>query len=52
VQCKELRTTEGILKAGLEIFEQEPADYVELTLVEKENQLLADLWHIKEEWDN
>jgi dynein heavy chain len=40
------------MKFGLDIFEQEPADYTDLSLVEKENQLLADIWHVKEDWDN
>jgi dynein heavy chain len=47
-----LRVKEEDHKYGLDIFEQEPADYTELSLVEKENQLLADIWHVKEDWDN
>jgi dynein heavy chain len=50
--CADLREKEREMLFGLEIFEQEPADYVELTLVEKENKLLADIWHVKEDWDN
>jgi len=40
------------MRFGLDIFEQEPADYTELTLVEKENQMLANIWMVKEDWDN
>jgi len=50
--CADLRAKEEEHKFGLDIFEQEPADYQELTQVEKENALLADIWHVKEEWDN
>jgi dynein heavy chain len=52
LSCADLRSKEDDMKFGLDIFEQEPADYTDLSLVEKENQLLADIWHVKEDWDN
>lgn len=50
--CADLRAKEEDMRFGLDIFEQEPADYTELTLVEKENQMLANIWMVKEDWDN
>jgi hypothetical protein len=40
------------MKPGLDIFEYDALQYTELTLVERENQLLNEMWELKEDWDN
>ena len=40
------------MKPGLEIFEIESPQYNELTQVERENQLLTEVWELKESFDN
>lgn len=52
VQCMELRQKEEEMKPGLEIFEYDAQQYVELTQVERENQLLTEVWELKEQFDN
>jgi len=47
----ELRTQEENMKFGLEIFNYEPIAYPELTLVEKEIELLTKVWELKNDWD-
>ena len=49
--CVDLRSKEEDMRFGLDIFEQEPADYMDLAQVERENDMLASIWHVKEEWD-
>jgi hypothetical protein len=39
------------MKFGLEIFNYEPIAYPELTLVEKEIDLLNQVWELKNDWD-
>ena len=39
------------MKFGLEIFAYEPIAYPELTLVEKEIELLTKVWELKNDWD-
>lgn len=51
-QCAELRLIEEEMKPGLDIFEYDALQYTELTLVERENQLLNEMWELKEDWDN
>lgn len=46
--CVELRQKEEEMKPGLEIFEYESQQYVELTQVERENQLLTEVWELKD----
>lgn len=40
------------MKPGLDIFNIDAILYPELTQVEKENQLLTDIWDLKEQFDN
>ena len=47
----ELRSHEEQMKFGLEIFTYEPIAYPELTLVEKEIELLTKVWELKNDWD-
>ena len=47
----ELRSHEEQMKFGLEIFAYEPIAYPELTLVEKEIELLTKVWELKNDWD-
>jgi dynein heavy chain len=47
----ELRSHEEQMKFGLEIFNYEPIAYPELTLVEKEIELLTKVWELKNDWD-
>jgi hypothetical protein len=47
-QCLELRQKEEDMKPGLEIFEYDAQQYVELTQVERENQLLTEVWDLKD----
>ena len=39
------------MKPGLEIFEYDAQQYVELTQVERENQLLTEVWDLKDQFD-
>lgn len=39
------------MKFGLEIFDIEPMSYPELSLVEKEIDLLTQIWEVKDQWD-
>jgi dynein heavy chain len=48
---KELREKEEEMKFGLDIFEIEPQNYHELSLVEKEMAQLFEIWGVKQEWD-
>jgi len=50
--CKELRHREEEMKFGLDIFSFDPIHYKDLTLVEKENEMLKDIWAVKQDWDN
>lgn len=50
-QCSELRLIEEEMKPGLDIFEYDAVQYAELTTVERENQLLTEIWELKDEWD-
>jgi dynein heavy chain len=45
---KELREKEEEMKFGLEIFDIDPMPYPELNSVEKEIQLLSELWTLKD----
>lgn len=47
----DLRQHEENMKFGLEIFNYEPIAYPELTLVEKEIDLLNQVWELKNDWD-
>jgi dynein heavy chain len=49
--CTELRQKEEDMKPGLEIFEYDAQQYVELTQVERENQLLTEVWELKDQFD-
>ena len=51
-ECKNLRVAEEAMQFGLEIFMIEPTNYVDLSLVEKENAQLLNIWSIKQEWDH
>jgi len=51
-ECKNLRQQEEDMQFGLEIFNMEPTNYVDLALVEKENASLLNIWSIKQEWDH
>jgi dynein heavy chain, axonemal len=46
-----LREKEEKMKEGLEIFCIEPQFYSELSQVERETDLLMEMWKVKEEWD-
>lgn len=39
------------MKFGLEIFDIDPIPYPELSLVEKEIDLLTQIWEVKDNWD-
>jgi pyruvate formate-lyase activating enzyme-like uncharacterized protein len=39
------------MKFGLDIFEIEPIPYPELGMVEKELDLLTQIWEVKDNWD-
>lgn len=52
LECIELRQKEEDMKPGLDIFNIDAILYPELTQVEKENQLLSDIWDLKEQFDN
>lgn len=52
LDCIELRQKEEEMKPGLDIFNIDSIMYPELHLVEKENQLLSDIWDLKEQFDN
>lgn len=49
--AKELREKEEENKFGQELFDIDPVSYPELTTMERENQLLSEVWGIKEKWD-
>lgn len=49
--CVELRQKEEDMKPGLEIFGYEAQHYGDLVLVEKENQLLTEVWELKDQFD-
>lgn len=40
------------MKPGLDIFGYDAQQYPELTLVEKENKLLTEVWELKDQFDN
>jgi dynein heavy chain len=50
-QTNDLRQHEENMKFGLEIFNYEPIAYPELTLVEREIDLLNQVWELKNDWD-
>ena len=50
-QCVELRLIEEEMKPGLDIFEYDALQYTDLLVVERENQLLTEIWELKDEWD-
>jgi dynein heavy chain len=50
--CAELRQKEEDMKPGLDIFGYDAQQYPELTLVEKENKLLTEVWELKDQFDN
>lgn len=39
------------MKPGLDIFEYDALQYTDLLVVERENQLLTEIWELKDEWD-
>lgn len=51
-QCKSLREREEDMQFGLDIFNIERTQYVELAQVERENESLLKLWNIKQKWDH
>lgn len=51
-QTAELRQREEEMKFGLDIFNIDHPVYPELSLVEKDCQLLEQIWNIKEQWDS
>lgn len=48
---KRLRETEEEMKFGLDIFDIDPMPQPELNHVEKEINLLTEIWTVKEQWD-
>lgn len=51
LEASELREIEDTNKFGLEIFLMDPIVYPQLSQIEKESQLLEDVWSLKIEWD-
>jgi dynein heavy chain len=47
----DLREREEAMKFGEDIFGMEHQSYPELSFVEKQSELLEDIWNVKEEWD-
>lgn len=47
----ELRSHEEQMKFGLQIFGHDAMNYPELTMVEREIELLTKVWELKNEWD-
>ena len=51
VLTNDLRDRENKMKFGLDIFKIDHPVYNELSFVEKESEMLTNIWKIKEEWD-